>query len=234
MSDTLPDSPPAARGSVFTRKLFRVPVWVWAIVIIAIAGAYAWWRNKYTVAGQTQDPDGNTDSDPTTDEVDSTDYSGDTTTGTVTTAYTTYDGTVAAGTTAYTSNASWGAAVANSMGAAGQYSSGAISTAISRYLNGKGLTTVEKAIINSALAQYGTPPEGVLPIVDVATPAKTVTKPTVTYLYYTSREGDTVMSVSHRLYGTQGTKNDLLKDNPGLPVKGAIRKGTRIKYRKVI
>lgn len=62
-------------------------------------------------------------------------------------------------------NAAWAATAANQLMATSSYSPADIQTALANYQSGNGLTGTQQSIIDSVLHTFGTPPEGVIPVV---------------------------------------------------------------------
>lgn len=104
------------------------------------------------------------------------------------------DSSVAAGTsssddTTTASNATWGIQAANLLIGEGNDPL-SVQAAISAYLNGQNPTTAQSALISNAIAQLGTPPQGVLP---TAAAQSSVT--------YTVAIGDSLTSIAQEFYG---------------------------------
>lgn len=149
--------------AVAGKKIGKVPVIVYILAVGGGLGIWYWRKNKTsnvvtTLAGVTT-----LGSAPVTN-------SGDTSVPTNN------------GDAAITTNAGWSLRVANALIADGNYSAITVSNAIAKYLGGTALNPQEQAIINIAVAKYGVPPEGVLPVkVEPVAPTPTPTpKPTPT------------------------------------------------------
>lgn len=191
MSDIVAGAP-AKIGNAFTKKLGPLPGWAWMLLVVS--GAYGlYYYRKSRGQGATA-----VDEEVVPDLGTPADYSD-------LPKNVTPDPTSPMAST----NAQWARTVADQMNATGRYSPSAVANAISHYLNGETLNATEKAIINTILATYGTPPEGVIPVLSVPVPG--ITKPSPyavisprtsnTTRSYTVVPGDSLISIATRYYG---------------------------------
>jgi hypothetical protein len=110
----------------------------------------------------------------------------------------TSDGLQVAGaaSTSPSTNASWAKMVADSLVASGS-DPGVVTNALAKYMAGSQLSASETAVINTAVRQYGSPPNGVMPINgSVATGDSSG----YTGHAYTVQSGDTIASILKKFY----------------------------------
>lgn len=177
MTDTSPsptsDTPPG--GKLLSRRVGGVKVqWLILIAAVAVVGGILYRRYK---AARTPAV---TVSAPITASVPDTTTTGD---GVYSTAGGTnlgggfaYSGN-GSGTSTYSTlatNAQWSTAAANGLIAQGQFAALDIENALANYLTGAPLTPAQTAIINTAVAAYGSPPEAVLASTTTPTPVSPV------------------------------------------------------------
>ncbi len=189
--------------TALTTKIGPLPGWSYAVIVVGgVWGVYLYRKRSGLGVPVTAAPtvDGFTSAAPVTQGA-----------STVT--------PVNNGTPPIATNAQWARVTADSLIATGQYSAIDVSNAISNYLNGAQLSAVQGAIIALALAHYGTPPEGVIPItvapaapaapaptlppVPVAPVAPSAPAPPVAGHSYTVQRGDNLSSIASRFYGVQ-------------------------------
>lgn len=194
--------------NVLTKKLGPLPGWAWALLVVAGAYGYYWYTNRTGSAVDTsQTADGSASG---TDAIsadgsglaDSLGDSGNDGGSTV---------------TATETNDEWAAKAVAWAIAHGHSATGA-SNAVEAYLNQSpsGLTTDQITLINQIIRAIGTPPEGVLsvhakpapkppvkkPPVKPTPPTKPKPPPATKAHKYTTVEGDTLISLAKKFYGT--------------------------------
>lgn len=155
---------------IFSHKLGPLPVAGWAAIGIGTLVAYRYVSAKRAAATTSVDPaTGVATTDPNSlfPGDTGTDYTGQLATGTQTYGSTTTQTQVDP---APADNVVWGQRVENWLIAHGVNPPDAI-TAVSGYLNGTDvpLTAQQQGVLNTALAQFGVPPEGILSAPPVVT-----------------------------------------------------------------
>lgn len=136
-------------------------------VLIIVGGAYLYKRYK---GGSTATATPPVAVDPSIDPATGVSYAAEA-------AGLGSSGTIASTPSATQTNAQWASSSASAL-IAGGASPTQVNNALAKYLAGTALTPAEAAIVNQAIAKYGEPPQGILPItlVPVVTP-KPVPKP---------------------------------------------------------
>lgn len=170
---TGPAGLPRVHGNPFTTKIGPLPVAVWAIIVVGVGGGIYYvvkrrsgtTSTNATVADNTSSGADVSGGDGTTDQT-ATGWSGNTPANS--------GASTANGTPVASTNAQWAANASNALIASGMDPT-TVSNALADYLGGKALPPAEQAIINIALQRYGTPPEGVIPVVKQPTPGPPVT-----------------------------------------------------------
>lgn len=159
-------------GGAFTKKIGPLPGWAWLVIVVGSAYGWYYWKGGHSVGASAPAP-----ASLSTDTGAGT-YTGATTDTTGTSAFNGSVNTTPAGAAPSTTNAQWARNVADGLVTSGANPTD-VSNAISAYLNGQTLTATQNAIINTALRQYGQPPEGVIAVHSPApvTPAKPGAKP---------------------------------------------------------
>lgn len=163
VGDATPTKGTGAASGLLSRKVGGVKVqWLILIAAVAVVGGILYRRYK---AARTPAV---TVTAPTTASIPDTTTTGD---GVYSTAGGTnlgggfaYSGN-GSGTSTYSTlatNAQWSTAAANGLIAQGQFAPLDIENALANYLTGAPLTPAQTAIINTAAATYGSPPEAVL------------------------------------------------------------------------
>lgn len=184
MSAEIPD--PAA---ALTRKIGPLPGWAWALIVVALAYGFYFWKKRGAAGAGT----------PTSPATDPAAFApaalGFESAGPMpgTGTYNGQVNTMPVGQAAVSTNAQWAKTVGNFLIGTGSYDSAAVSNALSKYLNGGQLTDQETAIVGTAVKQYQLPPEGVLPV---------KTGPAFYGHKYTAQQGDTLDSILKQFYGT--------------------------------
>jgi LysM repeat protein len=187
MSDVIGGDNPA---NAFTKKIGPLPGWVWVVGIAGIAWVIYLRKQKSTaVSAVTTAPVG-------ADSVFPVTYGDAPGTGT-------FDGVQNAGPkgTSNTTNASWAKMVTDALITAGGNPT-EVSNAITRWLSGESLNTTQQAIVNNVQRQYGTPPNGVLPVNVIDASADSGHT-------YTVQAGDTLSSIAQRFYGNASNSTGL-------------------------
>lgn len=188
------DLEPGVAAGAFTKKIGPLPGWAWVVIIAGAVWAFYLWRKRG--AASTVTPAAGAGAAPSAVGFSSADPAPGTNN---------YSGTVSTfptGQPAMATNASWAKNVADFLIGTGNYSPADVSNAIAGYLAGNTLTDQQTAIVNTAIKQYQTPPEGVLP----------VKKPDpITNDYtghdYTVQQGDTLYSIIQKFYGNHDPVN---------------------------
>jgi hypothetical protein len=148
MSDPIPETGNPVKG--LTKKIGPLPAYMYAVIIVGVAYAVYWWKNRVGVAQPevvTNVGSGMSSAGPMPGTND-------------------YSGTVGSAThapAASATNAQWAKNVADGMIASGS-SPVDVTGAIAKYLTGGTLNTTQQAVINTALRTYGNPPEGVIAV----------------------------------------------------------------------
>lgn len=159
------DAPPTPKGgSLLTRKVGGVPIkWLALIAVVAVIGGILYRRYKTAHTAITPPATAtapvSADTGPTTgDGVYST--AGGTNLG----GGFAYSGNGSGSSTYSTlgTNAQWATAAANGLIGQGLYAPLDVENALSGYIAGTPLTPAQNAIVNAAIAAYGSPPEAVL------------------------------------------------------------------------
>lgn len=200
-------------GGALTKKIGPLPGFAWLLIVVGGAYGYYYWKGGHSVGASAPAPASlSTDAGAGSYTGATTDTTGNTFSGAVS--------TTPAGAAASTTNAQWARNVAD-----GLITSGAnptdVENALSAYLNGQTLSATQNAIVNTALRQYGQPPEGIIAVHSpapvaaskpVAKPvAKPVPKPAPKAVphpaarpaahSYVVRPGDTLSLIAGRYYG---------------------------------
>jgi len=157
-------------------KLGPLPVWTWAIGISGVGFiGYRWYQNKSAAAqasAETAAQVATNQYGATAD--DSVDTSGEMADGTFPNGGESdiWPGdTPGTGTgSSYTSNLQWQSVVGQSLIASGKWGATDVYNALSNFLNGIPLSQTQEDIINTALSEFGQPPEGAGPITVNQTP----------------------------------------------------------------
>ena len=192
--------------SLLTKKIGPLPAYAYVLIIVGAAYAYRIYKTR---SGAVATSAGALPSDASS-------VIGGTGAGGVSSGSVPADGP--SGTVVGKTNAEWAATVSTGMVATGS-NPVTVSSAVTKYLAGGLLTTQEAAIITSAVAKFGWPPEGVLPIKTVPPPGPvTPGKPPVKVVHqpppllkppapkpashtYTVHSGDTLWSIAAHFYG---------------------------------
>lgn len=160
-----------------TKKIGPLPGWAWAALAVGGAWGYHLWRGRSAPQQVAVTPVADASG---TMPVVAGNLPGTNTSNGYTPAGP--QGTVTP------TNASWAKMVADALITSGGNPTD-VSNALDAYTNGSSLSTAQQSIINTALRQYGAPPQGVLPVNN---------KPGATY---TVQAGDTFQSVIEKMYG---------------------------------
>jgi hypothetical protein len=178
-----------------TAKVGPLPAWVWGAGAV---GGFMFWRHHKLAASAAADAaavndpnniaDPNAQTDPSASDATVTDLTG----GSYGVPSQGYDpfaslqgqspgynvsptGGISNGTVpGPTTDLQWSTLAANYLLSTGSDPS-TIQTALSKYLSGTALSSAEQTIVNAALRQFGSPPEGTIPVVVVPTPTPTPT-----------------------------------------------------------
>lgn len=197
----------------FTKKMGPLPAYGWAAIVIVLIVGYRLYKKRSTPTASalpTSAFGGTGDASSNGGNAGNDQGSGSSTSAPID-----------------VTNATWGSTAANWEIGRGK-NAVLVNSAISKYLNGGNLTLEESMIISEILAQFGTPPSGVLPINVNNTPPATIkpipvpksvtphapvgnvprpkpprashptTPPTVTH--YTVKPGDNLTAISIRFY----------------------------------
>jgi phage tail protein X len=205
VSDIVEGTAGKAAGA-FTKKIGPLPGWAWVLIIVAIAYAAFLWRKRGTASTAapvtTPAAVGFSSAGPAPG---TNNYSGQV-------------DTLPVGQPGLSTNAQWAKRVTDFLVGTGSYSPADVSNAISNFISGNSLNDQQTAIVNTAVKQFQTPPEGVLPV--RAGPAFVGHK-------YTAQAGDTLDSILERFYGRSSAVDARLVRmiNPALS-GGAIAAGT--------
>jgi nucleoid-associated protein YgaU len=203
-------------GGALTKKIGPLPGFAWLLIVVGAAYGWYYWKGGHSVGASAPAPASlSTDTGAGTYTGATTDTTGSTFNGSVS--------TTPAGAAPATTNAQWARNVAD-----GLITSGAnptdVENALSAYLNGQTLTPTQNAIINTALRQYGQPPEGIIAVHSpapvaapkpVAAPGKPAPKPVPKPApkpvphpaprpaahTYVVRPGDSLSLIAGRYYG---------------------------------
>ncbi len=238
MSDTTPDSPPTApSGKGLNRKVGGVSIkWLLLIGAVALVGAYLYRKYQANKNAATPAPVATaTPLTPTTGG-GSADYGPTAGNGVYSSAggnnlvgqgYA-YAGSL--GSTTYSTsgtNTQWATNAANGLVGQGQYTALDIENALSNYITGAPLNTAQNAIVNAAIAAYGSPPEAVIPSTSAAVPAPQlpITPPGPLPLndisgashYYRTVAGDTPANLAYRFYGQTSLGSVIVNHNVDVP-----------------
>lgn len=149
MSEIVPD---AAVGA-FTKKIGPLPGWAWVLLIVGLAyGAYM--LRKRAAGSGTAAP------------VSTPAAVGFSSAGPApgTNNYSGQVSTLPVGQPGLSTNAAWAKSVTDFLIGTGNYSPADISNAIGNFISGNALNEQQTAIVNTAIKQFQTPPEGVLPV----------------------------------------------------------------------
>jgi hypothetical protein len=164
------NAPPQHEGKLpdFQQKLGPLPMWAWAVGVVAAYLVYSHFiRSKTSTAttdGATDLVDGNSGDILGTSGSATSGISGSTT------------GSTGVNGTAPT-NQSWGLGAISGLIANGQYQAGDVENAITQWLSGSSLSTVNDwNIVNTALKNYGPPPTPVPVIAGSGLPSTEVTR----------------------------------------------------------
>ena len=150
MSDIIPEG----AANAFTKKIGPLPGIAWVAIIAGVVWLVFLWRKRGAAAGNSVPASAVT---PAAVGFSSAGPMPGTNN---------YSGTVSTtpvGQPASTSNASWAKTVTDFLVGTGNYSPTDVSNALANYLGGAALTAQQSAIINTAIKQFQTPPEGVIP-----------------------------------------------------------------------
>lgn len=150
MSEVIPESV----GNAFTKKIGPLPGFAWVLIIVGVAYGVYWFRKRGTasttgsaaLATPVMDSTGFSSAGPAPG---TNNYSGAVQTFPV-------------GQPAVSTNAMWAKSVTDFLVGTGHYSGSDVSNALSKYLGGSALTDAEKAIVDTAVKQFQTPPEGIV------------------------------------------------------------------------
>lgn len=154
MSETPPEVP-----AVITHKLGPLPGWAWILIVAGAAWGVHLWRKNRTggavsaagASGAVPVSDSGTASYAPAGNLPS---SGASSGQVITTP----------GVISPSTNAQWASAASNFLIGTGNYQGSDVQNAFDAYLNGNQLSAQYQAIIDSAVHQFGVPPEGVLPV----------------------------------------------------------------------
>jgi len=151
VSDVIPENV----GNAFTKKIGPLPGFVWVLVIVGAAYAVYLWRKR----GQASTGTGS--AALATPVADSTGFSS---AGPApgTNNYSGAVQTFPVGQPAVSTNAMWAKSVTDFLVGTGHYSGTDVSNALAKYLGGTPLSDAEKAIVDTAVKQFQTPPEGIV------------------------------------------------------------------------
>lgn len=202
MSTAIPEAPhPHAPESFIQKRLGAFPLWVWALIFAVMLALGFWWKRSRAASASLSN--GNVVSGSTVSTSDN--LGTETGDGFVsnggTSSYGSGGGISNTGSSGTTTNAQWGVQAANTLIGQGQDPS-TVQSAISAYLSGQPLSTAQQALINSALQQAGTPPQGV---VAVATPTPSTS--------YVVQVGDTITSIAQEFYGDSSKWKEIYAAN---------------------
>ena len=195
-----------------THKIGPMPGWAWVAIVAGCAWVYYMWKRNSAVSA-TGTVQQTADTSSTTTGVG---WGGD---GTVPTLSAPGNVVTANGTPGSTTNAQWARNVVNALIAGGADPSLA-NNSLTTYLSGGTLSAAQQSIVDTALTQYGAPPEGLISM------NTTPTVPTSQYQgaghLYTIQAGDTLQSIIHKFYGSDlsaaqlnTTARILTDQNPG-------------------
>lgn len=178
----------AGLEATVTHKVGPMPGWAWIAVVAGGAWVYYLWkrRNSVSTSGTVQQT-ANTSSTTT-----GVGWGGD---GTIPTLSAPGNIVTANGTPGSTTNAQWARNVVNALIAGGADPTLA-NNSLTTYLSGGTLSAAQQSIVDTALTQYGAPPEGLISMTTApATPA---------YIghAYTVQSGDTFQSIIQKFYGS--------------------------------
>lgn len=151
MSEVIPENV----GNAFTKKIGPLPGFAWVLIIVGAAYGVYWFRKR----GQASTGTGS--AALATPVMDSTGF---TSAGPAPGANN-YSGAVQTfpvGQPAVSTNAMWAKSVTDFLVGTGHYSGTDVSNALSKYLGGQALSDAEKAIVDTAVKQFQTPPEGIV------------------------------------------------------------------------
>lgn len=151
MSDIIPEG----TANALTKKIGPLPGIAWVAVLAGVVWLVYLWRKRGAAAGNSGTPAagfapsavGFSSADPAPG---TNNYSGTVSTTPV-------------GQPASPSNASWAKSVTDFLVGTGNYSPTDVGNALANYLAGAPLTAQQTAIVNTAVKQFQTPPEGVIP-----------------------------------------------------------------------
>jgi len=228
---TEPSAPTGASSpfAVLTRKVGPLPGWAWLAIAVGGYAVYKMYQNRAgnvnqdTSASDTIIPS----SAPVSDASNPVDGTGGVNlSGGIGGTQTTPVGPI--------TNAQWAATAARGLIAQNPSQAVAITNALQKYVTGSksGLTSAEQSIVTQAIAQFGPPPEGILPITSAA--------PAQSFTTYTTKKGDSFQSISTRYFGTPSLSGKIRMYNPGLrsfttaaklPVGRVIRIPTSYTYK---
>lgn len=153
MSDATPTpDAPKGKGGFIKRKIGGIPVWGY-LIFVALLGGFLVYRYRTTgsaFGGTTVKTTNAADTYPLVSN----------------TSPMSSNGVSGGGTSTVTqdNNTAWVNRAANGLAGQGNYSALDISNALNDYIKGNSLNAQESLIVNTALTQYGQPPEGLLPV----------------------------------------------------------------------
>lgn len=191
-------------GAAVKGKVGPLPGWAWILIVAGGAWAYYMYKRNSAVStsGAVQQT---TDTASTTTGVG---WGGD---GTIPTLSAPGSVVTPNGIPGATTNAQWARNVVNAL-VAGGADPALANNSLTTYLSGGTLSAAQQSIVDTALTQYGAPPEGLITMnTTPSTPA-----PANQHLY-TVQAGDTIQSIQQKFYGTANplTARVLTDANPG-------------------
>jgi hypothetical protein len=210
--------------------------WVWAGGL-AVAGAviYSYWRSSTTPVAAPGEGELTTDDLAYTGDVDA--FAGARTPGGET-----YDPSIP-GDGPPTTNAEWTQRVIDSLEGVG-YTRDMAANTIGKYLSGQPLTAAERILIQAAIAIWGNPPAGALPMIDAPTPPTqppgtppSPHKGNIVGAHGTRLTSNTTLIALARRYAAlpsngdsvEGTKRWILIRNPWLAARGLNKNSSVLK-----
>lgn len=149
MSDIIPEG----AGNALTKKIGPLPGIAWVALIAGVVWLVYLWRKRGAAAGNSGAVAVSTPAAVGFSSAGPMPGTG------------TYNGqvnTLPVGQAAVSTNANWAKTVTDFLVGTGNYSGTDVSNALSKYLSGQQLGDAERAIIDTAVKQFQTPPEGVV------------------------------------------------------------------------
>jgi hypothetical protein len=142
-----------AAAGAFTKKIGPLPGWAWVLIIVGLAYGAFLWRKRGAASG-------------TVAPVQAPSAVGFSSAGPApgTNTYNGQVSTLPVGQPGLSTNAAWAKSVTDFLVGTGNYSPADISNAIGNFISGNALNEQQTAIVNTAIKQFQTPPEGVLPV----------------------------------------------------------------------